>query len=458
MPKYVYDKIVEEAKNLLSRVGLEDAEIERPPEHISAFLAAPCFKHAKKIKKPPQEIASKKSSEIKMMLTKESFFSDVRGEAGYINFYPNWAKFVGEVLKQIDEMKDRYGEHEIGKNQRIIIDMSSPNIAKPMSVAHLRSTIIGDALARILRFLGYDAIRDNHLGDWGTQFGKLIYAFKKWGDSKKIEENGTRALLELYVKFHKEAEKNPDLENAAREEFAKLERGDKENQKLWEWFVSVSKKEFKKIYDILGVEFEYWLGESFYVNLCDKVIADALKKGVAKEGEHGEIVVNLEEYGLPNLIIRKSDESTLYATRDLATIYYRVREFSPVNILYVVGSEQKLYFQQIFKIAELLGYCSADRLKHIDFGLMYLPEGKLSTRKGRVIFLEDVFQKTYEKALKIIDEKNPALKNKEEVAKKVAVSAIKFADLSQNRTKDFVFDWERGGGGEGEEGNESKDT
>ena len=443
MTKYLYDRILEEARKLLDEAGLENADIEKPPEHIKAFLAVPCFRFAKDMKKAPQEIALEKSEKIAGKLGEQSYFSEVKAEGSYINFYLNWTKVASEIIKEIEEHRDAYGRRNLGGKKRIVVDMSSPNIAKPMSVAHLRSTIIGDSIARIYEFIGYEVIKDNHLGDWGTQFGKLLYAFKHWGDSKKVNREGTRALLEVYVKFHKEAEKNPELEEKGREEFSKLEKGKKKKKKLWEWFVSISKKEFEEIYDMLGVNFDYWLGESFYVEMCDDVIELALKRKIAEVGEQGEVVVKLDKYGLPNLLIRKSDESTLYATRDLATIRYRMEKFKPFRIIYVVGSEQRLYFRQVFKTAELLGFCKEEALKHVYFGLMKLPEGKLSTRKGRVVLLQDVFQKTVDKAFEIITQKNPKLKNKEEVAKKVAVAAMKFADLSQNRVKDFLFDWDK---------------
>ncbi len=443
MTRYLYERILEEVKLLLNKVGFEDAEVEEPPKHIDAFLSVPCFKLAKRMKRPPQRIALDMAERINANLKKSKYISSAEAVAGYINFFPNWERVASEVIREVNDAGEFYGSNELGRNKRVVVDMSSPNIAKPMLVSHLRSTIIGDAISRIYSFLGYDVIKDNHLGDWGTQFGKLLYAFKSWGKKELVKKKGTEYLLELYVRFHREAEKNPDLEQKAREEFARLERGDEENKKLWKWFVEISKREFKEIYDALGVEFDHWLGESFYVDMCDEVVEQALKKGLAEVGKEGEVVVKLEKYGLPNLLIRKSDESTLYATRDLATIKYRVAKFKPHRIIYVVGSEQKLYFRQIFKTAELLGYCKTDMLEHVDFGLMKLPEGKLSTRKGRAILLQEVLQKTGKKSLEIVTEKNPKLRNKENVAKKVAVAAIKFADLSQNRVKDFLFDWDK---------------
>ncbi len=440
---YVIEEIRNTIMKLVEDAGLKNPEIEIPPEHVKAIFAVPCFKYAKEFRKSPQNIAEDAVSQIKD--AKSEIFDEIGAEGGYINFYVDWNVLACKLLKEIEECKDSYGSSNVGNGKKIIVDMSSPNIAKPMSVGHLRSTIIGDAIARIFSFLGYEVIKDNHLGDWGTQFGKLLYAYKTWGKKEEVEKGGVKALLELYVKFHREAESDPELEERAREEFAKLEKGDKENRKLWEWFVEISLNEFKRIYALLGVEFDLWLGESFYVGMCGDVINDALEKGIAKQDESGAVVVELEKYGLPNLVIRKSDESTLYSTRDLAAIKYRMSELNPYKILYVVGGEQKLYFQQVFKAAELLGYASHDKLVHVDFGLVRLPEGKMSTRKGRVIFLEDVIKEAIERAKKIILEKNPEIKGKEleNIAKKVGVAAIKFADLSQNRIKDVVFDWDK---------------
>ncbi len=444
--RYLIERIKERVINSVEGAGLKSPEVEVPPEHIKAIFAVPCFKYAKALKKPPAEIARDVVEKISVSFADGlEFFERVEAEGPYINFYADWNAVASRLFHEILEKRDSYGKDDLGTGKRILIDMSSPNIAKPMSVGHLRSTIIGDSLARIFSFLGYEVIRDNHLGDWGTQFGKLLCAYKLWGKKDEIEREGVKALLDLYVRFHQEAEKNPELEEKAREEFSKLEKGDDENRKLWKWFIDISINEFKRIYQLLGVDFELWLGESFYIPMCDDVVRDALEKGIAEIDESGAVVVKLEKYGLPNLIIRKSDESTLYSTRDLATIRYRVEKFDPWKILYVVGSEQRLYFQQVFRVAELLGYATHERLVHVDFGLVRLPEGKMSTRKGRVVFLEDVINEAIERAKKIVVERNPEIQGKdlEEIARKVGIAAIKFADLSQNRVKEVVFEWDK---------------
>ncbi|MCK4551015.1 MAG: arginine--tRNA ligase, partial [Candidatus Aenigmarchaeota archaeon] len=307
---------------------------------------------------------------------------------------------------------------------------------------HLRSTIIGDSIARIYTSFGWKVIRDNHLGDWGTQFGKLIYAYKKWGDKKKVERNPIPELLALYVKFHEKSDKDLTLNDYARNEFKKLEDGDKENTKLWNWFVDVSLKEFRKTYSELDVKFDLWLGESFYNDMNAGVIEEALKKKVAKKDD-GAIIIDFGDKKMPPFLIQKKDGATLYSTRDLSTIKYRVQKFKPDKIIYAVGGEQSQHFMQLFKSAKMLGYAKKEQLIHVGFGLVSLPEGKMSTRKGRVVYLQDVLNKSYDIAEKIIDEKNSDLKNKKNVARAVGVGAIKFNDLSQNRIKNILFDWGR---------------
>ncbi|MBI3190523.1 arginine--tRNA ligase, partial [archaeon] len=323
-----------------------------------------------------------------------------------------------------------------GSNKTVIVEYPSVNIAKPMSIGHLRSAIIGQSLYNIHKFLGYNAISDDHIGDWGTQFGKLIYAYKTWGKPMVVAKNPIKELLALYVKFHEEAEKNPDLEEEGRRWFSKLEKGDREAQKLWKLFCKWSMKEFKKTYSALGLHHDYSLGESFYIGMARDVIDDAKKRNIAKT-EQGAVIIPMN--GTP-LIIQKSDESTIYATRDLAAVRYRIEKFHPYKILYAVGSDQNLYFRQIFFAAKQLGYMNDEGI-HVNFGLVSLPEGKMSTRAGRVVFLEDLINETVKKAEKIIKEKNPKLKGRKKVAEMVAMAAIKYNDLSKDRIRDIVFDW-----------------
>lgn len=406
--------------------------VETPPKNIDADLAYPCFKLSK-------NNAEKIAKKLERKLKPRGLIEKIKACGPYLNFYINKKLFSKKVLSNILKKDREYGSSNIGKNKVVIIDFSSPNIAKPMSIAHLRSTIIGDALYRILSFLGYKCIGDNHLGDWGTQFGKLIVAYKKWGKASKLNKEGIKYMLNLYVRFHKEVKKNKKLEDEARIAFNNLEKGEQNTLKLWKKFYNISLKEFKKIYSVLNIKFDYYLGESFYVPMLRDIIKDALKKGVAKISNNAVVV---EFKNLPLLLIQKSDSATVYATRDLATLKFRKKKFKFHKCLYVVGSEQRLYFRQIFKLAQMLGYAKEGELIHVDFGLMRLKEGKLSTREGRVIFLEDVIQEGIRKASSIINEKNPRLKNKEKVAKAVAIAALKYADLSRDRIKDIVFNWD----------------
>lgn len=436
---YALEKFRGECEELVEKIVGKKVPLKEPREKIDADLCLPCFS----LGKNPEKVAKEITEKIKLLLEKKrkTFIGDVKAIGGYVNFYVNFDLFANETVKEILKMKEKYGS-EKRKNKTIVIDYSSPNIAKPMSVGHLRSTIIGQALYNIFSFLGYHCIGDNHLGDVGTQFGKLIVAYKLWGDKKKIEKEPIKELLNLYVRFHKEAEKNKKLEDLAKEWSKKLEEGNKEAVKLWKWFVRLSKKEFEKIYKLLGVKFDLQLGESFYLPMLDNVIREALRKGVATISE-GAVIIPLEKYGLPPLVIRRSDGATLYATRDLATIKYRKEKFNFYRCLYVVGSEQKLYFKQLFKAAELMDYIKEGECVHVDFGLITLPEGKMSTREGRVVFLEDVINKAISLAEKIIEEKNPELKNKKKVAKIVGIGAIIFNDLKQDRVKNVVFDWNK---------------
>lgn len=451
-----FQKFVDECKNLLK--GFDKSPIlELPPKEIEADLAYPCFNLAKKQNKNPSDIAKELEEKLKKNIKKNSLLNGIKSIGPYLNFYINNEKFSEIVINDILNKRKKYGSEDIGKKKIIVIDYSSPNIAKPMNIGHLRSTIIGQALYNIYNFLGYRCIGDNHLGDWGTQFGKLIYAYKNWGSKEKIKKDPIKEMLELYVRFHKESEKNPQLNEEGRRWFKKLENGDKESVKIWKWFKDLSIKEFNKIYKRLNIKFDYMFGESFYNSMLQEIVKEALDKGIAIWGKTEEgkketiveeeikekekvILVPLEKYGIDTpLLIQKSDGTSLYATRDLATAKYRIKKWNPEQIIYVVGSEQQLYFRQWFKVLELLGYKT--KCVHVWFGLVRLPEGRLSTRIGRVIFLEDVINKTVELAKKTIEEKNPKLKNKKKVAEMVGIGAIKYNDLSRDRIRDIVFDW-----------------
>ena len=434
---YSIDKIKKEiAKIVVKKLNVNESEVEINigPEGIADF-SVPLFKFARIKKKSPAELAKQLEG------MKSEYFSKIKAEKGYLNFFLNIEEFNKLIFSDFEKLKQNYGKNDIGKNKTIVIDYSSPNIGKPMSIAHLRSTIIGDSLYRIFKFLGYKVIGDNHLGDWGLQYGQLLYAYKHWLNKDAFNKDPVKELLRLYVKFNSEAEKDPSLKEKAKEFFAKLEKGDKELLKIWKKFVDVSLKEFKKVYNLLGIKFDYYLGESFYVDKAREIVKEALAKGVAKYDEkQGIVLIDLSKYGLIPLIIQKSDESTLYATRDLATAKYRLEKFKPEKILYVVGSEQKLYFNQVFKALELLGYkCN---YVHVGFGLIVFKEGKLSTRRGRIIFLEEIIKEAIKRAEKLVTI-NVSKKEKEKIAKIIGIGAVKFNDLSQDRIKDVEFSWDK---------------
>lgn len=375
----------------------------------------------------------------------ENLFSEITiAKPGFINFRisdERLRKNLCEILKK----KREFGSSDLGKGEVVVIDYSAPNIAKPMHIGHLRSTIIGQSLYNIYKFLGYKVIGDNHIGDWGTQFGKLIYAYKNWGDKKKISKNPIEEMTKLYVRFHKEAESKGELEELARKETKRLQNKDSENIKIWKFLVKKSLKDFKKIYKLLGVKFDYTLGESFYDNLLAGIVKEGLKKKIASQSE-GAIIINLDKYNLSPFLIRKSDGAYLYATTDLATVKYRKEKFKPNKILYVVANEQAFYLQQLFASAELLKFSNDIEMKHIKFGMVLRKEGKkFSTRRGDTVRLNDLINKAIKLSQKIVEEKNPKLskKEKKKIAKTVGIGAIKYNDLSQNRMTDISFDWDK---------------
>ncbi len=435
-------------KNLIRSAVKEkiDFTVEIPEEKTHGDYATNiALILAGKLKKSPMEIAESLVSKFKIQNSK--FFDKVEVvKPGFINFFLK-PEFLQEQVKEILKADENFGRQKTGNGQTVIIDYSSPNIAKPMHVGHLRSTIIGQSLYSIYKFLGFKTIGDNHLGDWGTQFGIMIAACKKFKpkivDLKKIT---IHEMLDIYVKFNKEIEENPELQEKAREEFKKLEDGDKENRKIWEILEKKSLKEFEKIYKILGVNFDLILGESFYEKYLKQEIKTALKKKIAIKNSDNSVIIALDKFNLPPFLIQKSDGATLYPTRDLATIRYRVKKYKPVKIIYVVGNEQTLHFEQLFHSVELLKYISSDKLFHIKFGLV-LDENrkKLATRTGRVVSAEELINKAIELANKIIQEKNPKLSIKErtKAAKIIGIGAMKYNDLFQNRQTDIVFDWQK---------------
>ncbi len=407
--------------------------ISIPPDSTFGDYAFPCFKLGKNAKEEAEKLKQK------VKLPRAFLKAEVIG--GYLNFFLNPSAIAEQTLKGIYQQGKFYGKRDIGKGKKIVIDFSSPNIAKPFGIGHLRSTVIGNCLYKIHHFLGYKAISVNHLGDWGTQFGKLIVAYRMWGKEQELEKDPIKYLLKLYVQFHEEAEKDDSLNEEARKEFKKLEDGDKESLKLWDMFRELSLEEFQHIYHILEVGFDSYSGEAFYNNQLNQAIGK-VKEKIETEISDNALVVNLKSKNFPPLLLRKSDGATTYHTRDLAAVFYRLQKYKPEKIIYVVGSEQKMHFQQLFLVLKMMGY-PEEKFVHVDFGLFRFPEGKMSTRKGQVIFLEEVLDKAIELAEKIIEEKNPTLQNKQEVARLVGVGAIIFADLSNDRIRNIDFNWEK---------------
>lgn len=438
-------KLREEISRTLSPlVDIDAAELinmlETPPEPDYGDLAFPCFTLAKKLKEAPPLIAAELADKLKD--AGGEFWSKAEPRGPYLNFYLAPQAFGREILHQIWDQGNRYGHCDIGKGRNVPIDYSSPNIAKPFGVGHIRSTVIGHSLYLIFRALGYNSIGVNHLGDWGTQFGKLIVAFERWGDEEQLEADPVDYLYKLYVRFHQEAEQAPELDDQARAWFKRLEQGDSEAVEYWNRFRRLSLENYALIYDLLGIEFEYYHGESHYNEMLDDVIELVRAKGIAKESE-GALIVDLEPHGLPPVMLRKKDGATLYITRDLAAAIYRHDTFDFALSLYVVGAEQTLHFQQLFKVLELLGFEWAKNCVHVPFGLIRFKEGRMSTRAGRIILLEEVLNRSIDMAREIIEEKNPDLNDKEKAAKMVGLGAVRFGDLSNDRIKNIEFDWDK---------------
>ena len=453
---YVLTRCREELVGLLAAQGLiiNPTEIRDVEGDIDADLAVPLFRIAKERGENPQALAERLAAALQLEATR---FTSATALKGYLNLTLDKVRFAQEVIADFSRSPDRYGSSDTGNGRTILIDYSSPNIAKPFSVGHLRSTIIGQALHNILSFLGYQAIGDNHLGDWGTQFGKLLCAFSRWGSEKELEHNPTAHLLALYVRFHEEAKKNTDLELEARDWFRRLETGDERARTLWQRFVNFSSAEFGRIYDLLGVNFDSMRGESAYEDRLSGVTSRALESGVARREKPtatmvtgGEevgpdetvVILPLEDAGIETpLILQKSDGTSLYATREIATAEYRIERWHPEKMLYVVGKEQELYFRQFN--AALTKLDIKVPCIHVTFGLVRLPEGRMSTREGRVVFLEDVVSEAIRRAGGVLQDRDLSAEEKARISRIVGIGAIKYADLSQNRIKEVVFDWNR---------------
>lgn len=441
MPSYAVDQAASEVVAGVRGVLGEPLEVAvaTPPAGVDADLAVPCFGFASKLRQSPDDVARRLADHMPPL----GLLEQPVGEHGYLNFRYNRASYGKLVLEDIFRLDDRFGSGEEGGGRRVVLDISSPNVARPMSVGHLRSTIIGDALHRLFAFSGYTPVGVNHYADWGTQFGTLLYGMTQWLDQSAYRTAPVRELLRIYVKFDEEARSDPALRERAREWALRLEQGDPEARRMWKEIVEVSLAEFRKIYDLLGVTFDSWRGESAYLEMSSEVLDEARGKGVAVE-DQGALIIPLKDEGIEApFILRSSDGRTLYSTRDLAAAIYRIRTYDASQLIYVVGAEQKLHFRQLFASLRKLGYGGAIFV-HVDFGLITLPEGRMSTRRGRVVFLEDVIHEAITRA-RVLVEKNADLSEaeKDAVARAVGVGAVKYADLSQGRTKTIVFEWDR---------------
>lgn len=420
--------------------------LEKPKSSEMGDIAFPAFSLAKVERKAPQAIATDIVEKIDT-----TGFEKVVATGSYVNFFLDKDAISHQVLTDVIAEKDQYGQLNIGQGRNVTIDMSSPNIAKPFSVGHLRSTVIGDALANIHGKLGFNPIRINHLGDWGKQFGMLIVAYKLWGDKTAVEADPISELLKLYVRINAEAEEKPELDEEARQWFKKLEDGDQEALELWQWFRDESLVEFNRIYEKLDVHFDSFNGEAFYNDKMDEAIQILEEKGLLQESK-GAQIVDLESYNLPPALIRKTDGATLYITRDIATAMYRKRTYDFVKSIYVVGQEQINHFKQLKAVLKEMGFDWSDDMTHVTFGLVTKDKKKLSTRKGNIILLEPTLDEAILRALSQIEAKNPNLENKEEVAHAVGVGAVKFFDLKTDRDNGYDFDLEAMVSFEGETG------
>ena len=426
--------------------------LEQPPKPELGDYAFPCFRLAKVMRKAPNMIATDIYESVMKDERINESFDKVETNGAYVNFFTNKTIFAKTVLEK--SMEDDYGSSHVGDGKTICIDYSSPNIAKNFHVGHLRTTVIGNSLFKIFTKQGYNVERINHLGDWGTQFGKLIVAYKNWGSEEKVKEKGIEELMRLYVLFHDEADKKPELEDEARLWFHRMELGDEEALNIWKWFVEISLEEFRRTYALLGVDFDHYTGESFYRNMTDDVVEELKRKNLLTESE-GAMIVDLSEYDMAPCLILKKDGSSIYATRDIAAVEYRKKTYNFDKCIYVTGQEQKLHFAQVFKVMELLGNDWAkDSLVHIPYGLVSLDGAKLSSRGGNVIYAEDILKEAISKIREIIDEKNPDLSDdqKEEASRIVGVGAVIFNDLYNQRIKDVSFKWEHITSFEGETG------
>lgn len=432
--EHIIEKIIKLTE--LERETVENS-IEVPPDEKMGDLAFPCFPLAKVMRKAPPVIAQ----ELAEQMSDDDMIEKVQAQGGYLNFFLNREKFITSVITGIEKSPEGWGRSDMGKGKTVLCEYSSPNIAKPFHIGHLFSTAVGNSLARIYEYLGYNVQSLNHLGDWGTQFGKLISAYKRWGDSEVIEKDPINELLKIYVKFHEEAEKHPELEDEARDYFKKLEDGDEEATALWKHFRDISLVEYKSVYDKLGVKFDSYNGEAFYSDKMDEVVEILREKNLLTESD-GAQVVDLSELNIPPCIVLKSDGATIYATRDIAAALYRHRTYDFYKNIYVVGIPQALHFKQIFAVMEKAGWKWAKGCEHVGFGLVKLPGKNMSTRHGDVVLLEDVLNESIEKTKEIIISNGSAVDDIDDASKKIGIGAILYTFLKNSREKDIIFSWE----------------
>ncbi len=435
-----FKNIIAQELAKVTNIDTIEQYIEVPSNKEMGDYSLPCFKLAKELKKAPQIIANEIKEKLKL---NEDIVEKVQVVNGYLNFFINPKAIINTVFEEVDAKKEQFGSSTIGNSKNIVIDYSSPNIAKPFHIGHLRSTVIGGALYKIYKFLGYKVTGINHLGDYGTQFGKLIEGYKRWGNEYNIEENPIDELTKIYVRINNLCKEDESVLEECRNNFKKLEEGDKYCTELWQKFRNLSLKEFQKVYDLLDVHFDSLNGEAFYSDKMGEVVNLLEKSGKLLESE-GAKVINLEEKQMPPCLIEKTNGSTTYATRDLAAILYRARTYDFDKAIYVTSYEQILHFKQVFEVAKLLGLDEkyTDNLIHVPFGMVMLKTGKMSTREGNIIKLEELLNEAISRASTIIEEKNPDLENKEEVAKRVGIGAVIFNDLYNSRIKDEIFDWD----------------
>ncbi len=442
---------LEMAKKISEQVDMELEKvmdlIEIPPQSNMGDYAFPCFQLAKTMRKPPHMIAK----ELADKFAKDNVLEKAEAAGGYLNFFINREEYTKHTINEVLEKGSNYGKQKGNEDKTVLVEFSSPNIAKPFHIGHLYTTVIGSAIEKVFRHLGYNTQRLNHIGDYGTQFGKLISAYKRWGNEEVIDKDPINELLKIYVKFHEEAQKDESLEREGRMYFRQLEENEPEATAIWQKFKDLSLREFKELYKVLNIEFDSYNGESFYSDKMPEIIEMLYAKKLLVESE-GARIVDLSEFNLPPCLVIKSDGATIYVTRDLAAALYRKRAYDFYKNVYVVGGTQTLHFKQVFAIMKLLGYEWADDCVHVGTALVKFADKKLSTRKGDVIFAKEVIEEAEEKTLEVIESKNPNLANKELVAKQVGIGAIIYTFLKNSRERDVVFSWEESLSFEGESG------